>query len=56
MKQVRTGKKKQPEFPKAVTVCGIPGIEAKIYRQVRTKPDKDHVQREYASYILSYVL
>jgi integrase len=56
VKHVRTARKKEPEFPKTVTVSGIPGIEAKIYRQVRTKPDKDQVQREYASYILSYVL
>jgi hypothetical protein len=56
MKPVRTSKKKQLEFPQTVRVSGIPGIEAKIYRQVRTKLDKDHVQRECVSYILSYVL
>jgi integrase len=44
------------EFPKPVTVKGIPGIEAKIYRQVRTKPDKDGKPREYVSYLLNYVL
>lgn len=56
MKHAPAAKKKQPEFPKIVTVSGIPGIAAKIYRQIRTKPDKGQFQRKYVSYLLSYVL
>src|SRR5690242_19227044 len=44
-------KKTKPEFPKTVTVDGIHGITAKIYKQVRSKGDG-----EYTSYLVAYSL
>jgi hypothetical protein len=38
-------------FPKTVTVKGIPGISATIYRQKQTKGET-----EYVSYTLAYSL
>ena len=43
--------KPKPEFPKTVTVRGIPGIEAKVYRQDRIKGNQT-----YTSFIVGYVL
>jgi integrase len=51
-----TKAKRGQEFPKQVTVRGIPGITATIYRQERTKPDKDGKLQKYTSFLVGYVL
>src|SRR5262245_19477463 len=46
-----TPKTPKAEFPKTVTVTGITGITAKIYRTESTKGGKD-----YVSYVVAYSL
>src|ERR1035441_8098981 len=47
---------RKPAFPKIVSVRGIPGITATIYRQEREKPDKDGNPQKYTSFLVGYVL
>jgi hypothetical protein len=55
MKPSTSGSTKQTsEFPKTVTVKGIPGITATIYRQSRQKPDKQGTLQTYVSFLVGY--
>jgi integrase len=55
MKTARsTARKARSEFPKTITVKGVPGITATVYRQERQKPDKDGNLQTYVSFLLSY--
>src|SRR5258708_4117562 len=50
-KPAGTKSKSKAEFPLEVTVKGVPGISAKIYRQARKKGEAT-----YVSFILAYSL
>ena len=56
MRATKTRVKAKPEFPMTITVKGVPGITTTIYKQERTKPDKDGRPQKYLSFIVSYSL
>lgn len=56
MKPAKPTRKAKPEFPKEITVPGIHGISAKIYRTVQKKKDKDGQEQDYVSFVLAYSL